>query len=181
MSQSWLKMSRASVAMRVKSKLLSRAHNVSLTRFPEFHFSTLFPTLSSSLPDYHSAQVTMLVPTSGPLPILFPLGTFSQDHSAGSDWLLLQIWAQMPPSQSHCPTLPSNSAFWSWECFQVSKSGKDVFGGKGNLGKWYLSLSHVSVKKLDAMGIISIFHLRKVLIKTFLWITSCFSGLFASF
>lgn len=179
MSQSWLKMSRASVAMRVKSKLLSRAHNVSCLGF-QFHFSTLFPTLSSSLPDYHSAQVTMLVPTSGPLPILFPLGTFSQDHSAGSDCYFRSelkchlLWAI---AQLFLPILH----FEVESAFKYPNLEKMFFGGKGNLGKWYLSLSHVSMKKLDAMGIISIFHLRKVLIKTFLWITSCFSGLFASF
>lgn len=69
-----------SVAKRLNSQLLSRAHKVS---WPGFH-SFMSPTLSrSSLPDYRFAQVTTLVPTSGPLPTV-PSGNSFPNDSAGS-------------------------------------------------------------------------------------------------
>lgn len=137
-----------------------------LPRFPEFRFSTLFPTLSSSLLDYHSVHVTILIPTSGLLPILFPLGTFSQDHSAGSYCYFT--------SELKCHLLRAiaYSAFWSWEYFQVPESGKDVFWGQRKSWKVEPKSEPCVHEKLDSMCIISIFHLRKVLIKTYLWIIS---------
>lgn len=130
-------------------------------------------------PNCYSAQVTVLVSISGSRPLLCPVGTLFP-RSQCWQLLLTHIRAQMPPSQNHFIIPPSNSALRNGEQrFQVSKSGKDVSGVTGNLGKWRPIPYLVSVKKLDPMCVISMFSLEQNSKKNLTLIKS-FSELFAS-
>lgn len=136
--------------MRIKPKLISRAHKVPCL-VPGFYL-----TLRSRFSDCHSdSQLTAFAPVI----------------SSGDPFLEITVLVATVPSDLSLnvtfPVLLHNSTFfkfciWSWmQYFQVFQSGKDVPAGMGDLRKWCPNLNHVPIKKLCAMCMTSKSHWGK--------------------
>lgn len=143
MSHSGLKFLQASVAMRVRSKLHSRAHKVPCLGFHSFI------SLLSFQPSAPASLIVILLkwPSWFPPQDLCPCcslwGSFPKITV-----LVETVTLGLTTNATFSGTLPNSFQF----CIQKSRAAlpsisvwKRCFGGTGNLGKWYPNMNHVSI------------------------------------